>query len=32
METPDADRHLDGNAAGGQLQEIFRFEMTTASR
>ncbi|CAA9542486.1 MAG: hypothetical protein AVDCRST_MAG73-2080 [uncultured Thermomicrobiales bacterium] len=29
METTDADRHLDGNAAGGMLAEVFRFEATT---
>ncbi len=26
----DADLRLDGNAAGGMLNEIFRFEMTAA--
>jgi len=26
----DSDLRLDGNAAGGLLNEIFRFEMTTA--
>lgn len=26
----DNDLRLDGNAAGGLLNEIFRFEMTTA--
>ena len=26
----DRDRHLDGNAAGGLLAEVFRAEMTTA--
>ena len=30
MAMDDADRRLDGNAAGGLLAEVFRFEMTTA--
>ena len=29
MVKDDADRHLDGNAAGGLLAEVFRVEMTT---
>ncbi len=29
MAEDDADRRLDGNAAGGLLTEIFRIEMTT---
>ena len=30
MTTHDADRRLDGNAAGGLLAEVFRLEMTAA--
>ena len=30
MAMDDADRRLDGNAAGGLLAEVFRFEMTAA--
>lgn len=30
MAHDDADRRLDGNAAGGPLAEVFRVEMTTA--
>ena len=30
MVMEDADRRLDGNAAGGLLAEVFRFEMTAA--
>jgi hypothetical protein len=30
MAIDDADRRLDGNAAGGLLAELFRVEMTTA--
>ena len=30
MAIDDADRHLDGNAAGGLLAEVFRAEMTAA--
>ena len=29
MDTTDADRRLDGNAAGGMLAEVFRVETTT---